>query len=62
MENLVFATLKIADNMVSSLKRRQNIQGWDDIKHECYVQVGMDDDKYHDLCEDLEELWQQAEG
>lgn len=61
MENLVFATLKIADNMVSSLKRRQNVQGWDDMKEECYSQVGMDEDQYHDLSEDLEELWQQKE-
>lgn len=61
MENLVFATLKIADNMVSSLKRRQNVQGWDDMKEACYSQVGMDEDQYHDLSEDLEELWQQKE-
>lgn len=61
MENLVFATLKIADNMVSSLKRRQNVQGWDDMKEACFSQVGMDEDQYHDLSEDLEELWQQKE-
>lgn len=61
MENLVFATLRIADNMVSSLKRRQNVQGWDDIKEACYLQLGMDEHKYQDLCEDLEELWQQRE-
>lgn len=61
MENLVFSTLKIADNMVSSLKRRQNIQGWDEIKEDCFVQVGMDEDQYHDLSEDLEEIWQEKE-
>lgn len=61
MENLVFASLRIADNMVSSLKRRKNVQGWDDIKDTCYVQLGMDEHKYQDLCEDLEELWQQKE-
>ncbi len=61
MENLVFATLRIADNMVSSLKRRQNVQGWGDIKESCYIQVGMDEDQYQDLCEDLEEIWQQRE-
>jgi HD-like signal output (HDOD) protein len=61
MESLVYATLKIADNMVSSLKRRQNIQGWDAVKEACYTQVGIDEDKYHDLSEDLEELWQQRE-
>jgi HD-like signal output (HDOD) protein len=61
MENLVFATLRVADNMVSSLKRRKNVQGWDDIKDTCYVQLGMDEHKYQDLCEDLEELWQQKE-
>lgn len=61
MENLVFATFKIADNMVSSLKRRQNVQGWDDVKEACYVQVGIDEHKYQDLCEDLEEIWQQQD-
>jgi HD-like signal output (HDOD) protein len=61
MENLVFATLRIADNMVSSLKRRKNVQGWDDIKEACYLQLGMEEHKYQDLCEDLEELWQQRE-
>ena len=58
-ENLIYATLKIADNIVSSLKRRQNIQGWEDIKEACYDQLGIEEHKYLDLCEDLEELWQQ---
>jgi HD-like signal output (HDOD) protein len=61
MENLVYATLKVADNMVSSLKRRQDIQGWDGVKEECFEQLGIDEHKYHDLSEDLEELWQQRE-
>jgi HD-like signal output (HDOD) protein len=58
-ENLIYATLKISDNIVSSLKRRQNIQGWEDIKEACYDQLGIEEHKYLDLCEDLEELWQQ---
>ena len=61
MESLVYATLKIADNMVSSLKRRQNIQGWDAVKESCYAQLGINEDIYQDLCEDLEELWQKRE-
>ena len=61
MESLVFATLKIADNMVCTLKRRQNVQGWDDIKEECFQQIGIDEHKYDDLCEDVEELWQQKD-
>jgi HD-like signal output (HDOD) protein len=61
MESLVYATLKIADNMVSSLKRRQNIQGWDDVKDSCYTQLGINEDIYQNLCEDLEELWQKKE-
>ncbi len=61
MESLVYATLKIADNMVSSLKRRQNIEGWDGVKDACYLQLGINEDIYQDLCEDLEELWQQRE-
>ena len=61
MESLVYATLKIADNMVSSLKRRQNIEGWDGVKDACYIQLGINDDTYQDLCEDLEEQWQQRE-
>ena len=58
MESLVYATLKTADNIVSSLKRRQNIQGWLEINEACYEQLGIDEYKYQDLCEDLEELWQ----
>jgi HD-like signal output (HDOD) protein len=61
MENLVYATLKVADNIVSSLKRRQNIEGWDDIKEDCFEQLGIDGHKFHDLSEDLEELWQSRE-
>lgn len=62
MENLVFATLRIADNIVSSLKRRQNVQGWDEIKEICFEQIGIDEHQYHDLCEDIEELWQQNDS
>jgi HD-like signal output (HDOD) protein len=61
MENLVYATLKIADNLVSSLKRRQNIEGWNDVKESCYVQLGINEDIYQDLSEDLEALWQERE-
>lgn len=61
MEGLVYATLKVADNMVNSLKRRQDIQGWGDIKESCYLQLGISEDIYQDLCEDLEQLWQQKE-
>lgn len=61
MENLVYATLKTADNVVSSLKRRQDIEGWQDIKEMCFETLGIDDDIYQDLCEDLEELWQKRE-
>jgi HD-like signal output (HDOD) protein len=60
-QNLIYATLKTADNMVSSLKRRQNIQGWDVIKEACYEQLGIEEHKYLDLCEDLEDIWQQRE-
>ena len=61
MENLVYATLKIADNLVSSIKRRQNIEGWNDVKESCYVQLGINEDIYLDLREDIEELWQKIE-
>ena len=61
MEKLVYATLKIADNMVSSLKRRQNIQGWDDVRESCYIELGINEDIYQDLSENLEELWQKRE-
>jgi HD-like signal output (HDOD) protein len=60
-QNLIYATLKTADNIVSSVKRRQNIQGWDDIKEACYDQLGIEEHKYLDLCEDLEDLWQQRD-
>lgn len=61
MENLVYATLKIADNLVSSIKRRQNIEGWNDVKESCYFQLGINEDIYLDLSEDIEELWQKIE-
>ncbi|OUS40021.1 hypothetical protein A9R00_08160 [Oleispira antarctica] len=61
MENLVYATLKIADNMVNSLKRRQNIQGWGEVRESCYIELGINEDIYQDLSENLEELWQQRE-
>ena len=55
------AILKTTDNLVSSLKRRQNIEGWDDVKESCYVQLGINEDIYQDLSEDLEALWQERE-
>ena len=61
MENLVYATLKIADNMVSSLKRRQNTQGWNEVREACYIELGINEDIYQDLSENLEEIWQQRE-
>lgn len=57
MENLVYATLKVADNIVSSVKRKQNIEGWDDIIEGCFDALGIDEHKYQDLCEDLHEQW-----
>lgn len=57
MENLVYATLKVADNIVSSVKRNQNIEGWDDIREGCFDAIGIDEHKYQDLCEDLHEQW-----
>jgi HD-like signal output (HDOD) protein len=61
MENLVYATLKVADNIVSSLKRHQNIEGWDDIRDVCFDALGIDEHKYHDLCEDLQEQWDKVD-
>jgi HD-like signal output (HDOD) protein len=60
-QSLVYATLKTADNMVCSLKQRQNIQDWDVIKKVCYEQLGIEEYKYLDLFEDLEDIWQQRE-
>lgn len=57
MENLVYATLKVADNIVSSVKRNQNIEGWDEIIEGCFDALGIDEHKYQDLCEDLHEQW-----
>jgi len=61
MENLVYATLKVADNIVSSLKRHQNIEGWNEIRDVCYDALGIDEHTYHDLCEDLQELWDKVD-
>jgi HD-like signal output (HDOD) protein len=61
MENLVYATLKVADNIVSSLKRNQNIEGWDEVRDACFDALGIDEHKYHDLCEDLQEQWNKVD-
>ena len=61
MENLVYATLKVADNIVSSTKRNQNIEGWDEIQQVCFETLGIDEHKYHDLSEDLAELWDKVD-
>jgi HD-like signal output (HDOD) protein len=61
MENLVYATLKVADNIVSSVKRNQNIEGWDDIREGCFDAIGIDEHKYQDLCEDLHEQWDRVD-
>jgi HD-like signal output (HDOD) protein len=58
MESLIFATFKVANNMVSNIKRCQDTQGWGNIKEACFEQLGISEDKYQDLYEDLEELWQ----
>jgi len=55
--NLVYATLKVADNMVSTLKRKQPLQCWSVIKETCFDQLGIDEYKYIDLMEDLQDLW-----
>jgi HD-like signal output (HDOD) protein len=61
MENLVYATLKVADNIVSSLKRNHNIEGWDEVRDACFDALGIDEHKYHDLCEDLQEQWDKVD-
>jgi len=58
--NLVYATLKVADNMVSQLKRQQNIQCWPWVKEACFDQLGIEEHKYVDLREDLQDLWDQV--
>jgi hypothetical protein len=54
VQTLVYASLKTADNIVSSVRRRQKIQGWDHIKEACFDELGIEEYKYQDLCEDLE--------
>lgn len=61
MESLVYATLKVADNIVSSTKRNQNIEGWDEIQEVCFETLGIDEHKYHDLSEDLQEIWDKVD-
>ncbi|NRB79674.1 MAG: HDOD domain-containing protein [Saccharospirillaceae bacterium] len=55
-ENLMYATLKVADNMLSNIKRGQNINGWNEIRDKCFDQLGIHEDQYHDLGECLEGL------
>ncbi|MCJ8313142.1 MAG: HDOD domain-containing protein [Saccharospirillaceae bacterium] len=57
MENLMYATLKVADNIISKINRDQNINGWDEIKDKCFDQLGIHQDKYDALFDDIEELW-----
>lgn len=55
----IYAILLIANNLVSTIKRKKTIQGWDLVKEECFAQLDIDEDKYKDLSEDLDMFWQQ---
>ena len=55
----IYAILTIASNMVSIIKRKKVNQGWRQVKDECFAQLGIDEDKFKDLGEDLEMYWQQ---
>lgn len=58
-QNSIYAILRIANNMVSTIKRKKTTQGWDEVKDECFSQLDIDEDRFKDLCEDIEEHWQQ---
>lgn len=54
---LVYATLKVADNIVNKLKRGGDTTEWAQISGKCYDCLGITDLDYADLVEDIDERW-----
>lgn len=54
---LVYATLKLADNIVNKLKRGQDTDDWPLVADACFDTLGITDLDYADLLEDIEERW-----
>lgn len=57
---LVFATLKVADNIVNKLKRRHDTTDWLHIQEQCFETLGIMEHDYQDLMEDIDERWNAA--
>ena len=55
--NLIMATLKIAENIVSSVFSGRDECGWQEYKDIYLDQLGIDMNDYLDLRDDLEHLW-----
>ncbi|WP_430460661.1 HDOD domain-containing protein [Thalassolituus sp. LLYu03] len=53
--SLIWAALKVADNMVNSIRRDCNLTDWSRIKHGCFEALGMTEMDYLDLMEDREQ-------
>ena len=52
---LIWATLKISDNMVNAIRRDCNLTDWSRIKHGCFDALGITEMDYLDLLEDREQ-------
>lgn len=57
-EALIWATLKVADNMVNCIRRDCNLTDWSRIKHGCFEALGITEMDYLDLLEDREQMLQ----
>lgn len=57
---MVYATLKIADNIVNKLKRRHDTTDWPHVRDKCFDTLGITDHEYQDLLEDIDESWNAA--
>ena len=58
--DLVYAALKAAENMVNEIKRRTPAPDWPRISDACHMTLGISENDYRDLLEDLDEQWNAA--
>ncbi len=53
---LVFATLKIADNIVNRIRRGRDLTDWAPVSEQCFDALGITEMDYLDLLEDSEQM------
>lgn len=55
---LIYATLKLAENMVEIVKRNKESADWPFVKEKCFKLVGIDENDYQDLLDTYQNLAQ----